>query len=76
MYAYEVDGLGNTLLDFDDPNIPSLLAIPLLGYSYYDTAIYEATRARILSSHNPYYYGGGLLSGYFLPQFLIVLPAV
>ena len=36
MYAYEVDGLGQSLTDFDDPNLPSLLAIPLLGYDQYD----------------------------------------
>lgn len=36
MYAYEVDGLGHTLTDFDDPNLPSLLAIPLLGYDQYN----------------------------------------
>ena len=36
MYAYEVDGLGHSLADFDDPNLPSLLAIPLLGYEQYN----------------------------------------
>ena len=30
VYAYEVDGLGGMLADFDDPNRPSLLAVPLL----------------------------------------------
>jgi hypothetical protein len=29
-----VDGLGNALTDFDDPNLPSLLAMPLLGFEY------------------------------------------
>ena len=40
MYAYEVDGLGNFLADFDDPNLPSLLAIPLLNYDKYDRQVY------------------------------------
>ena len=39
MYAYEVDGLGKALFDFDDPNLPSLLAIPLLGYDQYDKQV-------------------------------------
>ncbi len=38
-YAYEVDGLGQQLTDFDDPNVPSLLAIPLLGYQHYDPEV-------------------------------------
>eukprot|EP00887_Chlorella_sp_A99_P007759 scaffold20.g7759.t1 len=52
VYAYEVDGLGNTVTDFDDPNIPSLLSIPLLGYRHYNRAVYAATRARLLSKNN------------------------
>ena len=47
IYAYEVDGLGNSLVDFDDPNIPSLLSIPLLGWDGYDPAVYAATRAHL-----------------------------
>ncbi len=39
MYAYEVDGLGSSLTDFDDPNLPSLLAAPLLGYPYLDNKV-------------------------------------
>jgi meiotically up-regulated gene 157 (Mug157) protein len=39
VYAYEVDGLGNSLYDFDDPNLPSLLAVPLLNYKYYSEEV-------------------------------------
>jgi meiotically up-regulated gene 157 (Mug157) protein len=46
VYAYEVDGLGNSLTDFDDPNLPSLLAMPLLGYRGYDEQVYRNTRDR------------------------------
>lgn len=52
VYAYEVDGLGQSLVDMDDPNLPSLLSIPLLGYSGFDPAVYAATRERILSKNN------------------------
>lgn len=33
MFAYETDGFGSFLL-MDDANIPSLLALPYLGYTY------------------------------------------
>ena len=59
-YAYEVDGRGNFLLQYDDANMPSLLGIPLIGYRYYDVEAYANTRARILSKKNPYYYQGAL----------------
>lgn len=62
-YAYEVDGLGNRLESFDDPNIPSLLSIPLLGFPHYDAATYRNTRSRILSSANSHYYQGTALRG-------------
>jgi meiotically up-regulated gene 157 (Mug157) protein len=68
VYAYEVDGLGNTLTDFDDPNLPSLLAMPLLGYSLYNKELYQATRARILSPANAFYFKGSQLSGLGSPH--------
>lgn len=34
IYVYEFDGFGNVLHTFDDPNLPSLLALPLLGYPF------------------------------------------
>ncbi|PNW78187.1 hypothetical protein CHLRE_09g386137v5 [Chlamydomonas reinhardtii] len=63
MYAYEVDGLGGVLASFDDPNIPSLLAMPLLGYPHYDPQLYAATRRRILSPANSHYFQGSQLRG-------------
>jgi hypothetical protein len=59
IYAYEVDGMGNHLADFDDPNLPSLLAMPLLGYSGYDEQVYRATRDR---------WGGHCCTGQELPH--------
>lgn len=61
MYAYEVDGLGNSLTDFDDPNIPSLLSVPFLNFRYYDAVVYEATRARLFSRNNSYYLEGNAI---------------
>ena len=40
IYAYEVDGLGRNLTDFDDANVPSLLSMPLLGWKGYDQKVY------------------------------------
>ena len=61
VYAYEVDGFGSAIL-MDDANLPSLLAAPLLGYLSRDDPVYRRTRARILSSENPYFMRGPALS--------------
>ena len=68
MYAYEVDGLGNVLKNFDDANIPSLLSIPLLGWDGYNREAYENTRKYILSTANPQYFEGSLLVGVGSPH--------
>lgn len=47
----------------DDPNVPSLLAAPYLGYCSKDDPIYLATRRTILSQENPYYYEGDYAAG-------------
>lgn len=47
----------------DDPNVPSLLAAPYLGYCQKDDPIYLATRRTILSQENPYYYEGDYAAG-------------
>lgn len=62
IFAFEVDGLGNASI-MDDPNVPSLLAAPYLGYCDIDDPIYQATRRTILSSENPYYYEGKFAKG-------------
>ncbi|KAL3782710.1 hypothetical protein ACHAW5_005920 [Stephanodiscus triporus] len=56
IYAYEVDGLGNALLE-DDANIPSLLSIPYLGYDYHPK-IFANTKRFILSDDNPWFHSG------------------
>ena len=66
-YAYEVDGFGQYLV-MDDANIPSLLALPLLGWCEADDALYLNTREVILSERNPYYYEGKYLKGIGSPH--------
>lgn len=119
IYAYEVDGMGNHLADFDDANgactghfnllpctictvcvaprpgfacplptqplqfgepqasipnvpcpcaVPSLLSIPLLGWSRYDKKVYGATRRRLLSPKNSHYFKGPELRGIGSPH--------
>ncbi len=67
MYAYEVDGAGSRLL-MDDPNVPSLLSLPYLGYTYRETPINQATRRFILSKDNPYYVDGKKSEGLTSPH--------
>ncbi len=67
MYAYEVDGLGNTLL-MDDANMPSLLSLPLTGGIAADDPLYMATRAYILGPENPHYYEGTRAAGIGSPH--------
>ena len=57
IYAYEVDGFGNHLFQ-DDANVPSLLSLPYLGCCAPEDAIYQNTRAFVLSDDNPYFYRG------------------
>ncbi len=67
MYAYEVDGLGNTLL-MDDANMPSLLSLPLTGGIDPADPLYLATRAFILSAENPFYFVGDHAAGIGSPH--------
>lgn len=67
IYAYETDGYGNYNL-MDDANVPSLLAIPYLGYTAADDPIYQNTRRFILSEDNPYYYKGKQACGIGSPH--------
>ncbi|OAX85154.1 hypothetical protein ACJ72_00456 [Emergomyces africanus] len=63
VYAFEVDGYGSRLL-MDDANMPSLLALPLLGFVDRNDQIYKNTRKMILSkAGNPYYLSGPAFHG-------------
>lgn len=57
IYAYEVDGFGNSLM-MDDANVPSLLAMPYLGDVSRKDRIWRRTRKFVLSGYNPYFFKG------------------
>lgn len=67
IWPYEVDGFGNALF-IDDPNVPSLLALPYLGACGRNDAKYLATRQHVLSRTNPFFYEGELLRGLGSPH--------
>jgi uncharacterized protein len=62
VWAYEVDGRGGALVA-DDANLPSLLALPYLGWCAADDPIYLATRALVLSEANPWFARGTVAAG-------------
>jgi uncharacterized protein len=62
IWAFEVDGFGNTLW-MDDANVPSLLSLPYLGYCRLDDPMYQRTRAFLLSEDNPYFFRGKAAEG-------------
>lgn len=63
VFAYEVDGYGSAIF-MDDANLPSLLALPLMGFVKQDDPIYQNTRRMILSKDgNPYFLAGRAFSG-------------
>jgi uncharacterized protein len=67
IYAYEVDGLGKFNL-MDDANVPSLLAMPYMGYCEADDPTYQATRAFVLSASNPHCHVGKAARGIGSPH--------
>ena len=63
VFAFEVDGFGSQIL-MDDANLPSLLALPLMGFVDKDDKVYQNTRKMILEkSGNPYYLKGKEFKG-------------
>jgi uncharacterized protein len=67
IYAFETDGLGSFNL-MDDANVPSLLAMPFMGYCSKSDPTYLATRAFVLSDANPYFYQGKAAQGIGSPH--------
>lgn len=58
VFAYEVDGYGSQIL-MDDANVPSLLALPIMGFLERDDPVYLNTRKMLLEKEgNPYYLKG------------------
>lgn len=62
IYAYEVDGLGNSLF-IDDANVPSLLSLPYLEVLEMNDPLYQETRKFILTESNPYFFTGKIARG-------------
>ncbi|MFB8539502.1 MULTISPECIES: glycoside hydrolase family 125 protein [Enterococcus] len=62
IFAYEVDGQGNTSI-MDDSNVPNLMAAPYLGYCSSEDETYLQTRKTLLSPENPYFYEGKYAKG-------------
>ena len=53
----------------DDANVPSLLALPYLGFVDINDTIYQNTRAKLLNNKtNPYYYSGQYAAGIGSPH--------
>jgi len=67
IYAYEVDGLGKSII-MDDANIPSLLSAPYIGYTKTTSLVYKNTRKFLLSKDNPTYYTGKFAHGIGSPH--------
>ncbi|KAA1466122.1 hypothetical protein DENSPDRAFT_830869 [Dentipellis sp. KUC8613] len=62
IFAYETNGYGGRYV-MDDANVPSLLALPYLGFLEKTHPAYVATRKILLSRQNPYYAAGNNFSG-------------
>lgn len=63
VFAYEVDGYGSHIL-MDDANVPSLLALPIMGFVERDDVVYQNTRKMLLSKEgNPYFLEGPAFQG-------------
>lgn len=63
IFAYEVDGYGSQII-MDDANVPSLLALPIMGFVDRTDAVYQNTRTMLLrKDSNPYFLEGMAFSG-------------
>jgi meiotically up-regulated gene 157 (Mug157) protein len=63
-----VDGFGNALF-MDDANVPSLLALPYIGYLHVADEMYQRTRRALLDERtNPYYFVGAAGAGIGSPH--------
>lgn len=62
VWAYEVDGFGNSLF-MDDANVPSLLSLPYLGAVSARDPRYVRTRRDVWSQRNPFFFKGSAAEG-------------
>jgi len=63
VFAYEVDGYGGAVIQ-DDANVPSLIALPYIGFVPNSDPVYHNTRRMLLNSEgNPYFGSGPVIRG-------------
>ena len=62
IWAYEVDGYGNSLM-MDDANAPGLLSLPYLECVEAANPMYQRTRKFALSPSDPYFFRGKAAEG-------------
>ncbi|CCG83128.1 Meiotically up-regulated gene 157 protein [Taphrina deformans PYCC 5710] len=68
VFAYEVDGYGGRIF-MDDANMPSLLALPLIGFLSQEDRVYQNTRKMVLSTmSNPYFLKGSSIQAIGSPH--------
>jgi meiotically up-regulated gene 157 (Mug157) protein len=67
IYAYEIDGFGNTVF-MDDANVPSLMSLAYLNPEFKSDTVYRNTRKFLLSEDNPYYLKGKAAEGQGSPH--------
>ena len=67
IYAYEVDGFGNSVF-MDDANVPSLMSLAYIGAHNPDDKLYANTRRYLLSENNPYFLKGKAAEGQGSPH--------
>lgn len=57
IFAYETNGYGGQYV-MDDTNVPSLVALPYLGFLDREDEVYRKTKDALFSRANPYYAEG------------------
>lgn len=67
IYAYEVDGFGNTIF-MDDANVPSLMSLAYIGGDAFKNPIYQNTRKFLTSGYNPFFLKGKAAEGQASPH--------
>jgi hypothetical protein len=67
IWAYEVDGYGNSFM-MDDANAPGLLSLPYLDCCDLRDDDYQRTRQFVLSRDNPYFFQGTAAAGVGSPH--------